>query len=315
MMAELREHARGREASERALVEAKAAADRAADGRRAAERRASSFEGRLAVLADELSRIVQKSSRSWDDVTALLQAHNDNPAPKHPPHFEAAALAEMTWQRGQTEREAARLRAQLQHARIERNGALRQQKMDNADLLVDLNSLRRENHRLKRALAKTKDMVAQHVASRYAGELAIERASTVAEELGSDESDDESEEDSEEGDERASPPATADARHNSSLLTSVSRARMTEQELELRALREQVSFFMSQPIAGGVTTHAVPTSVGMLHAGSTISSPSSAVSAAPTVRRGRANGSTQPAVRWERAGNTMMRKTVPLPPV
>eukprot|EP00302_Diacronema_sp_CCMP2436_P037696 CAMPEP_0180044006 /NCGR_PEP_ID=MMETSP0984-20121128/35698_1 /TAXON_ID=483367 /ORGANISM="non described non described, Strain CCMP 2436" /LENGTH=908 /DNA_ID=CAMNT_0021972155 /DNA_START=45 /DNA_END=2771 /DNA_ORIENTATION=+ len=337
MMSELKEEARKRELADQALIKTHQSHEAAAPALRAATAKSANFERRLFVIADSLERIVSQSNRSWNDVSALLQAHADKPTPQHPPQFEYAALKETQQHRASAEREAGRLRARLSQSRAERDVALRGQKIDNAELLEDGNALRRENHRLRRALAIAKDMAMQHIANRHDGESAIERSSMrdtlgldygTADELGDDpagsdhdQADSASELELEdfsfrlhsEGTGRVGSArggrgsGTRDTRLGDS---RVLEPRMSEQELELRALREQVSFFLTQPMQSAGSR--LPDSIGR-----------TSVTSAPggSARRGAASGlargptTHQQPVNWERAGHTMLRKTVPLPPV
>jgi hypothetical protein len=188
----------------------------------------------------------------------------------------------------------------LSHSRAERDTTLRSQKSDNADLLTDVNTLRRENHQLKRALAKAKDMVVQHLASRHTGEMSIERMSML-EMLG--QSDESADLLLDEFDEDEVVDETVREK-------SAEAGRLSEQELELRSLREQVSFFLTQPMAMPGST--LP---GALHSAANAPSASAVPRRRGVVGGPRGAGGTQPLVRWERSGNSMLRKTVPLPPV
>lgn len=299
---ELKDESRRREQADKTLLFRQGAYEAAASQARTATARSTAYEHRLFVLAEELKRVVSKSSRSWDEVERLLKAHAAAPAPQHPPHFEAMALAETKRQRKHAEEEAQRLRARVVAARAERSGVLRTQFADNTDLLSDLNTYKRENQRLKRALDKAKAMVIQHVRARGSGEAAIERASLL-ETLGLSDGEGEPDEDDED-----------DAAFQKERRIQIDASRLTEQELELRALREQVSFFLTQPIArssaGGGS--ALPDQMYASAGHSPASSAATRRAAVNGLMRGPA---LQPNVRWERSGNAVLRKTVPLPPV
>lgn len=304
MLEELKEESRKREQADKTLLFRQGAYEAAAAQARAATKRCSAYEHRLFVLADELKRVVSKSSRSWDEVERLLKAHAAAPAPQHPPHFEAMALTETKRQRRHAEEEAQKLRERVAAARRERNGVLRAQFADNTDLLSDLNLYKRENYRLKRALDKAKAMVIQHVAARAAGEVAIERASLL-ETLGLSDGEGDVEDDGEDGED--------DSAYQKERRIQLDASRLTEQELELRALREQVSFFLTQPMARSPASGSALSD--QVHASTGHSQESSAAKRRAAVKGLMRGPASQPNVRWEQSGNTVLRKTVPLPPV
>jgi hypothetical protein len=227
-------------------------------------------------------------------------------------------MAEVSRQRGVAQADAQRMRGRLDELRAERNGIARAQKGDNAVLVADLNVIRRENIQLKRALVRAKQLIAQHLSLRTEGTALIERK-TMLETLGLSDDDAVDDADADADDAAAErDDAESDRGSQSSRAESM---RLHEQELELRSLREQVSFFLTQPALSSSRAGArLPEALAGM------ASTMGAASTQPQHQRGglargsmaaavarHANGPT--SVRWQQQDNAMLRKTVPLPPV